>query len=127
MALDEKLKYDEQGLVAAIVQDWQTSEVLMLAFMNVEAIRMTLETGKMHYWSRSRKKLWLKGETSGHLQHVKSVCIDCDGDALLFKVEQVGGACHEGYRSCFFRQVEGENFRVVGKKVFDPAQVYHRT
>ncbi|MBI2193476.1 MAG: phosphoribosyl-AMP cyclohydrolase [Planctomycetes bacterium] len=118
------LKFDANGLVAAVVQDWRTSEVLMLAFMSAESIEKTLETGRMHYWSRSRKKLWLKGETSGHIQSVKSVAVDCDADALLFRVEQVGGACHEGYRSCFFRQVEGDGLKVVGEKVFEPEAVY---
>ncbi|TDA30997.1 MAG: phosphoribosyl-AMP cyclohydrolase, partial [Hadesarchaea archaeon] len=92
-----------EGLVTAVVQDWKTGEVLMVAHQDREAVRKTLTTGLMHYWSRSRKKLWLKGESSGHLQHLKGVRVDCDGDAVLYLVRQVGGACHEGYRSCFFR------------------------
>jgi phosphoribosyl-AMP cyclohydrolase len=113
-----------QDLAIAIAQDHETSEVLMLAFMNAEALRKTLETGKMHYFSTSRKKLWLKGETSGHYQSVREVLIDCDGDALVFKVEQSNAACHEGYYSCFFRKVEGDSLKVVGNKVFEPKDVY---
>lgn len=108
-------------LVPAVVQDAQTGEVLMLAYMNREALAKTLETGKAHYWSRSRGKLWLKGESSGHFQKVVEARIDCDQDAILLKVEQEGGACHMGYRSCFYRDLEGE---VVGEKVFDPSEVY---
>jgi phosphoribosyl-AMP cyclohydrolase len=108
-------------LVPAIVQDAQTGEVLMLAYMNREALAKTLETGKAHYWSRSRGKLWLKGESSGHFQKVVEARIDCDQDAILLKVRQEGGACHTGYRSCFYRDLEGN---VVGEKVFDPDEVY---
>ena len=124
MNLVDQLKFDDNGLLTAIVQDCQTDEVLMVAFMNEEAVQKTLETGKMHYWSRSRQKLWLKGESSGHLQEVKSAAIDCDADAILFKVEQVGGACHEGYRSCFFREIQDDGLKVVGEKVFDKEKVY---
>ena len=108
-------------LVPAIVQDAESGEVLMLAYMNREALAKTLETGKAHFWSRSRKKLWLKGESSGHFQKVVEARIDCDQDAILLKVVQVGGACHTGYRSCFYRDLEGN---VVGEKVFDPDEVY---
>jgi len=108
-------------LIPAIAQDWATGEVLMLAYMNQEALDKTRETGKAHYWSRSRKKLWLKGESSGHVQLVKEILVDCDEDAVLLKVEQKGGACHTGYRSCFYRTLEGV---VVGVKVFDPQEVY---
>ena len=108
-------------LVPAVVQDAETGEVLMLAYMNREALAKTLETGKAHYWSRSRGKLWLKGESSGHFQKVVDARIDCDQDAILLKVQQEGGACHMGYRSCFYRDLEGE---VVGEKVFDPDEVY---
>ena len=95
------------GLVPVVAQDWQSGEVLTLAFMNEEAWRRTVETGKAHYWSRSRNKLWLKGETSGHFQLVKEVLVDCDDDALVIKVEQVGGAaCHTGHRSCFYRALK---------------------
>ena len=109
------------GLIPAIAQDYATGEVLMLAYMNDEALAKTRETGKAHYWSRSRKKLWLKGETSGNFQVVKEIRIDCDSDAVLLLVEQKGGACHTGYRSCFYRTVDGE---IVGKKIFEPKDVY---
>jgi phosphoribosyl-AMP cyclohydrolase len=112
-------------VVPVIVQEETTSEVLMLAYMNQEAWEKTLATGKAHYFSRSRNRLWLKGETSGHVQEVKDIHIDCDTDTVLIKIHQHGGAaCHEGYRSCFFRhQVNGE-WQVTGEKVFDPVQVY---
>lgn len=111
-------------LILAIVQDNKTDEVLMVAYTNKEAVKKTLETGKMHYYSTSRKKLWMKGESSGHLQSVKEVYIDCDGDALLFKVEQKGGACHTGYMSCFYRRLEEGRFKVTGERVFKPEDVY---
>ena len=94
----DQLKYDERGLIPAITQDYKTDEILMVAYMNAEALEKTIETGRVHYYSRSRQKLWLKGETSGHFQNVKSISIDCDADALLLKVEQVGVACHTGHR-----------------------------
>ena len=112
----DNVRFDEKGLVAAIAQDADTNEVLMIAFMNRETLVETLETGKMVYYSRSRKKRWRKGETSGHFQTVKSVYIDCDGDALLFKIKQEGPACHEGYLSCFFRKREQDGWTVVGTK-----------
>src|SRR5262245_38022684 len=113
------------GLVAAIAQDADTGAVLMIAWMNREAFEETLATGRACYYSRSRNKLWRKGEESGHVQQVKEVYIDCDADAVLLKVHQVGGAaCHEGYQSCFFRKVEGDQLRVVAERVFDPKQVY---
>ena len=116
-----------EGLLPAIVQDYLTGEVLMLAYINEEAWRMTLETGKAHYWSRSRRQLWLKGETSGHVQMVREIRVDCDQDTLLFKVEQLGGAaCHKGYASCFFRKVESGTFVVQGRPVFDPQEVYRK-
>jgi phosphoribosyl-AMP cyclohydrolase len=110
-----------EKLMPAIAQDWKTGEVLMLAYMNEEALARTRETGKAHYWSRSRKKLWLKGESSGHYQRVLEIRIDCDDDAILLLVEQTGGACHTGYRSCFYRNLDGQ---VVGEKVFEPDDVY---
>jgi len=110
------------GLLPVIVQDARTLEVLMFAHMDEEAFRLTLETGLAHYFSRSRQKLWKKGEESGHFQHVKEARIDCDEDCLLLLVEQDTAACHTGYRSCFYRGIDG---RIVGKKVFDPAEVYH--
>ncbi len=113
------------GLVPVIVQDHGTGEVLMLAYMNREAWEKTKETGNACYWSRSRDKVWMKGETSGHYQVVKEILIDCDGDTLLLKVEQRGGAaCHTGYRSCFYRKVQQGEVTVVGQKVFDPKEVY---
>jgi phosphoribosyl-AMP cyclohydrolase len=113
------------GLIPAIVQDWKTGEVLMVAYMNAESWAKTQETGKACFWSRSRKKLWLKGETSGHVQMVKEAYLDCDNDALLLKVEQIGGAaCHTGFRSCFYRRIEGDRLETVGERVFDPKEVY---
>lgn len=117
-----QLKFDDKGLITAIAQDHETNEILMLAFMNLEALEKTVETGKAHYFSRSRGKLWFKGESSGHVQLVHDMYIDCDADAVLVKVEQLGGgACHMGYRSCFYRTLEGD---VVSEKVFNPEDVY---
>lgn len=125
MKMPNNMKYNSQGLLVAIVQDAGTREVLMQAFMNEEALRLTLETGVAHYYSRSRNKLWKKGETSGNLQRVKSLHVDCDQDAVLLLVEQTGGACHEGYRSCFFRRVAGDGGLVAdGEKVFEPGDKY---
>jgi len=120
------LKFDSNGLIPAIVQDADTGQVLMMAWMNQDALEKTVQTGKTHFFSRSRNKLWLKGEVSGHVQHVKSIAVDCDQDVLLIKVEQVGAACHEGFYSCFFReyQKEAKDFKVVGKKIFEPQKVY---
>jgi len=113
------LKFNKDGLIPAVIQDDESGSVLMLAYMNEESLRKTLEIGKTHFWSRSRKKLWLKGETSGHFQYVKSILIDCDKDTLLFKVEQIEGACHEGYRSCFYRKLKsGDNLKIIDKKIF---------
>lgn len=99
-----RLKFDEKGLIPAVIQDYKTGEVLMVAYMNKLSLRKTLTTGKTHFWSRSRKTLWLKGETSGHFQYVKRIYYDCDTDCLLIKVRQVDVACHTGNRSCFFRR-----------------------
>ena len=110
------------GLVPAVVQDYHSGEVLMVAFMNEEAWRRTLETGRATYWSRSRGELWVKGATSGNYQEVKEIYVDCDSDTLLLKVIQRGAACHTGYRSCFFRRLEGGNWKVVGEKVSDPEE-----
>jgi phosphoribosyl-AMP cyclohydrolase len=113
------------GLVPVIAQDVETGEVLMLAWMNQEAFQETIQTQRACYYSRSRKRLWRKGEESGHVQDVESIHIDCDGDTVLLKVRQRGGAaCHEGYKSCFFRQLDGDQTRVVGERVFDPSVVY---
>jgi phosphoribosyl-AMP cyclohydrolase len=113
------------GLVPAIVQDVETKEVLMVAYMNRESWEATLQTGKATYWSRSRKKLWLKGESSGNVQLVKDVFIDCDNDTILLQVKQRGdAACHTGHRSCFYRKLQGNDFVVVGEKIFNPEEVY---
>ena len=115
------------GLVPAIAQDADSGEVLMMAYMNRESFAETLATGRAVYYSRSRKKLWRKGEESGNVQHVRAVYVDCDRDTILLRVEQVGGAaCHEGYRSCFYRQVTPEGLQVVGQRVFDPKKVYKK-
>ena len=106
MELNFRLNMGGEDLVIAIAQDYQTNEVLMVAFMNKEAVEQTLKTKKAHYYSTSRKKQWLKGESSGNVQTVKEMYIDCDADAIIMKVEQIGAACHEGYRSCFFRQLD---------------------
>ena len=125
--LASSLKFDANGLIPAIVQDASTHEVLMMAWMNKEALEKTLQTGKTHFFSRSRNKLWLKGESSGHVQHVRSIAVDCDADVLLVKVAQVGAACHDGYYSCFYREykpTDGSKWKVIGRKVFDPETVY---
>jgi phosphoribosyl-AMP cyclohydrolase len=115
------------GMVPVIAQDDATGEVLMLAYMNREAFDETRRTGRVCYFSRSRNKLWRKGEESGHVQEVRGMYFDCDADTLLIKVHQIGGAaCHEGYKSCFFRRIDGEQVAVVGERVFDPKQVYKK-
>lgn len=112
-------------LLPAVVQDAETGEVLMLAYMSAESYAETVATGRATYYSRSRKRLWRKGEQSGHVQQVHAVYLDCDRDSILLKVHQVGGAaCHEGYQSCFFRQVTPDGLRVTGRRVFDPDEVY---
>ncbi|MGB9978436.1 phosphoribosyl-AMP cyclohydrolase [Methanobacterium sp.] len=120
-------KVGDQNLVIAIAQDYKTSEVLMVAYMNQEALQKTIETKKAHYWSTSRQKLWLKGESSGNFQHVEEILVDCDEDAVLIKVSQKGGACHEGYESCFFRKVVDDKLEIVGNKVFNPDEVYDKS
>ena len=113
------------GLVPAIAQDFQSGTVLMMAYMNADSYAETVATGRAVYFSRSRKKLWRKGEESGNVQLVKAIYVDCDQDTILLKVEQIGGAaCHEGYTSCFFRRVTPEGLQVEGQRVFDPAKVY---
>ncbi len=128
--MEEKItpRFDKLGgLLPAIVQDAASGLVLMLAFMNEEAWDLTLKTREAHYFSRSRNTIWHKGDTSGHVQRVKEILLDCDTDTVLLKVEQVGGAaCHEGYASCFFRRLEGDGWQVVGTPVFDPKEVYKR-
>jgi phosphoribosyl-AMP cyclohydrolase len=117
-------------LIPAIIQDHKTGRVLMMAWMNRASLEKTLETGKTHFWSRSRQKFWMKGETSGHVQSVKDVAFDCDGDTLLLQVEQIGAACHEGYQSCFFRSVEGKKeegtFKITEQRLESPEQIYGR-
>jgi phosphoribosyl-AMP cyclohydrolase len=121
-----KLDFEKAGgLVPVIAQDASSGEVLMQAYMNELAWAKTQETGIAHYWSRSREKLWKKGESSGNIQEVKEIRIDCDADCVLLKVDQIGdAACHEGYRSCFFRRVKNGGLEVVGKRIFDPKEVY---
>jgi len=114
----------DDGLIAAVAQDVATGEVLMVAWMNAEAYAETVRTGRAVYYSRSRGRLWRKGEESGHVQMVQAIYVDCDADAILLKVEQVGAACHEGYRSCFFRQVTPAGLAVVAQRLVDPAEVY---
>lgn len=115
------------GLVPAIVQDYQTGAVLMLAYVNKDAWEKTLKTGKAHYWSRSRNKLWLKGESSGNVQFIKDILVDCDQDTIIYKVEQKGGAaCHKGYPSCFYRKVQGKEVVTIEQPVFDPEKVYKK-
>jgi phosphoribosyl-AMP cyclohydrolase len=123
-ALLDQVKFDDKGLATAIVLDAETAEPLMCAFVNRESLGLTLRTGKMTYWSRSRGELWIKGQTSGHEQEVREVRIDCDGDALLFKVIQKGAACHTGHYSCFYRRLHEGEWVVEGEKQFDPDQVY---
>ena len=124
----EDLKLDANGLIPAIIQDAKTHQVLMMAWMNREALSKTLETGKTHFYSRSRNKLWLKGESSGHTQTVLSIKKDCDQDVLLVEVEQHGAACHEGFVTCFFRKLDPATgqWETVGERVFDPAKVYKK-
>jgi len=119
-------KFNSDGLIPAILQDSKTGRVLMMAWMNAESLEKTFETGLMHYWSRSRKKLWLKGETSGNTQKVIKSFIDCDSDTLLFEIEQTGGACHTGFESCFFQPLnrDGSPGAITDTPLFDPAAVY---
>ena len=126
MSEPAKLDFDKMGgLLPAIVQDAATGDVMMLAFMNREAWERTLTTGEAHYYSRTRETIWRKGGTSGHVQRVKEIFLDCDRDTVLLKVEQVGGAaCHTGHRSCFYRRRSGDDWQVVGSPIFDPKEVY---
>jgi phosphoribosyl-AMP cyclohydrolase len=121
----QQLKWDEQGLVPAIAQDWQTGEVLMLAWMNRQALELTAQEGRAVYWSRSRGALWRKGEQSGHIQQLKELRIDCDSDTVLMKVEQLGGiACHTGRRSCFYQLLDEGEWRAVDEVVKAPEEIY---
>ncbi len=124
----ENLKYDADGLIPAVVQDAADGKVLMVGYMNRAAIERTLATGKVTFWSRSRQKFWVKGETSGNFQHLRGLYVDCDRDCLLVKAEQVGPACHEGYRSCFFREARdgGERLEVIAERMKTPEEMYGR-
>ncbi|MCL2005116.1 MAG: phosphoribosyl-AMP cyclohydrolase [Planctomycetaceae bacterium] len=126
--MSEELRPDFEkcdGIVPVITQDKESGTVLMLAYMNEEAFNETLQTGRAVYYSRSRKRLWRKGEESGNVQHVSEIFIDCDADTVLLKVEQVGGsACHEGYQSCFFRKITPEGCEIIGQRIFNPSEVY---
>ena len=120
MSFYDKLKFNSDGLIPASVQDHGTKRVLMMAWMNRASLERTVESGRTCFWSRSRQKFWVKGETSGHVQRVRDIAFDCDGDTLLIQVEQTGAACHEGYRSCFFRSIEGgEGFRLTEPRLED--------
>ena len=122
-----KMKFNSDGLIPAIVQEHKTGEVLMLAYMNNEAFKRTMATKKVHFYSRSRKKLWCKGETSGNIQKLKGLYLDCDLDAILVKVEQKGGAaCHTGHRSCFYSKYSKGKLKIHGKPLFDPKKVYNK-
>jgi phosphoribosyl-AMP cyclohydrolase len=126
MSFLEELKFDANGLIPAIVQEQSTGRVLMMAWMNRESLEKTVASGKTHFWSRSRQKFWMKGESSGHTQTVKDVAFDCDGDTLLIQVEQVGAACHEGYQSCFFRSTTnaGSGFEITEAQLETPENIY---
>ena len=135
MELNFRLEKNGENLVIAVAQDWQTNEVLMVAFMNRQAVEETLKTKKAHYYSTSRGKQWLKGESSGNIQTVKEIYVDCDSDAIILKVDQKGAACHEGYRSCFFRQMDIDSeidldnitdneIKVISERLFDPKEMY---
>jgi phosphoribosyl-AMP cyclohydrolase len=126
MIFIDQLKFDANGLIPAIIQEHKTGRVLMMAWMNRASLQTTISTGKTHFWSRSRQKFWMKGESSGHTQTVKDIAFDCDGDTLLIQVEQVGAACHEGYQSCFFRSVadDGVSVKTTEARLLDPAQIY---
>jgi phosphoribosyl-AMP cyclohydrolase len=126
MDILDKIKYDANGLVAAVMQDYENGEVLMVAYMNSESLKTTLETGKAHFWSRSRQKFWMKGESSGHTQEIKEVFIDCDGDCILFKIKQNVAACHTGFRSCFYRKWDGEKLIETSEKLFNEDDVYKK-
>ena len=127
MKFIEKLKFNDDGLVPAIVQEEKTGRVVMMAWMNEASLKSTIETGKAHFWSRSRQKYWMKGESSGHTQEVKDIAFDCDGDTLLIQVEQHAAACHEGYKSCFFRSInEGGAFDVTEERLVNPDEVYKK-
>ncbi|OVE82115.1 phosphoribosyl-AMP cyclohydrolase [bacterium K02(2017)] len=124
MEFTQGLKYDKAGLIVGVIQDYNNNQVLMVGYFNKEAISQTLEQKKVTFFSRSKKRLWLKGEKSGHIQLVKQVYFDCDKDALLIKVEQKVAACHQGYRSCFYSQWDQDQVKIIENKEFEPDQIY---
>ena len=126
-AFSAQLNWNDQGLVPAIAQDWKTGEVLMLAWMNREALELTASESRAIYWSRSRQSLWRKGEQSGHVQHLRELRIDCDADTVLMKVEQVGGiACHTGRRSCFYQKLDGSSWQTTDDVIRSPNEIYRK-
>jgi len=125
MDIYDAIKFDDNGLAPAVIQDWQNGDVLMVAYVNRDSLKSTIETGKTHFWSRSRKKYWMKGESSGHTQEVKEIFIDCDGDCILIKVVQNVAACHTGYRTCFYRTWDDGKLSATGEKIFDETEVYN--
>jgi phosphoribosyl-AMP cyclohydrolase len=126
MSFYDQLKFTEDGLIPAIIQEAGTGRVLMMAWMNRASLESTVQTRRTHFWSRSRKKFWMKGEESGHTQTVKDIAFDCDGDVLLIQVEQIGAACHEGFKSCFFRSIEGDGstLKVTEAQLQKPEEIY---
>ena len=135
MSFYDKLKFDSNGLIPAIVQEQKTGRVVMMAWMNRTSLETTIATGKTHFWSRSKQRYWMKGEESGHTQVVKDIAFDCDGDTLLIQVEQNGPACHDGYKSCFYRKLAADaaaeapdslKLELIGRPLFDPATVYKK-
>ena len=126
MDIFSEIKFDKAGLIPVIIQDTETNQVLMQAYMNEEALKISIETGWVHFYSRSRKKLWKKGEKSGHMQKIKEILLDCDGDSLLIKVKQQVAACHLGYKSCFFRKLDKNRWMIVAKPVFNPEETYEK-
>lgn len=120
----DQVKFDDKGLIAAIIQDIDNNEVLMVGYMNREALQRTLEGPLTTFWSRSRQKYWVKGESSGHTQEIQDIYVDCDVDAILIKVKQNVAACHAGYRSCFYRKVEGGELKIIADQIFDPKEKY---
>ena len=126
MSFYDQLKWNSDGLIPAIIQDHQDGRVLMMAWMNRSSLEKTVETGRTWFWSRSRQKFWMKGESSGHVQIVRDLAFDCDGDTLLIRVDQTGAACHEGFRSCFFRSVDapGATWRITEEQLETPEQIY---
>lgn len=126
MRINKKFFKNRKTLLPVIVQDYKSKKVLMLAYMNKEAFEMSLKTKKTHFYSRKRRRIWQKGETSGNIQLIKKILIDCDNDTLLIKVEQKRGACHNGYKTCFYRQLTKDGVKIIEKKIFAPEKVYRK-